>query len=141
MRDGGAIFGKVALLHIRWTRNIYSLPLVPFEINPVRSNLREKAENYPWSSAAFHAKGETDPLVNKSPLVEMVTDWQGFLAEEFSASMISALKRAERTGRPLGDDKFLANLGLTLGRDLTKKNLVRNLANEYGVSGIMSQPG
>jgi len=80
------------------------------ELNPARSNLCEQAEGYPWSSAAFHVKGKTDSLVNKSSLVEMAIDWQGFLAEEFSASMITALKRAERTGRPLGDDKFLANL-------------------------------
>lgn len=91
------------------------------ELNPVRSNLCEQAENYPWSSAAFHVNGKCDPLLKQSPLVEMVNDCQRFLAEEFSASKIFALKQAERTGRPLGDDKFLANLGKPLGRDLTRK--------------------
>jgi putative transposase len=91
------------------------------ELNPVRGNLCEQAENYPWSSAAFHVNGKTDPLMKQSPLVKMVKDWQSFLAEEISASKISALKQSERTGRPLGDDKFLSNLGKALGRDLKRK--------------------
>jgi putative transposase len=90
-------------------------------LNPVRSKLCTRPKDYPWSSATFHVKSKPDPLVGQSPLVDMVTDWKEFLADEPSASTITALKQAERTGRPLGDDRFLDKLTQILGRDLTKK--------------------
>ncbi len=91
------------------------------ELNPVKSKLCAQPEDYPWSSAAFHVMGKEGPLVKDSPFVEMVADWKSFLSEEPCATMITTLKQAERTGRPLGDDMFLAELEQTLGRELTKK--------------------
>lgn len=91
------------------------------ELNPVSSKLCEQPEDYPWSSAAFHVKGKVDPLVKDSPLVKMVPDWKGFLAEDPDGAATTALKQAERTGRPLGSDKFLAMLQQTLGRNLERK--------------------
>lgn len=90
------------------------------ELNPVKSNLCVKPEDYPWSSAAFHVNGKEDPLVKHSPLVEMVDDWKSYLSEAPCISMTAALKQAERTGRPLGCDKFVAELENTLGRMLKK---------------------
>lgn len=37
------------------------------EENPVKAGITEKAEDYPWSSAAFYARGHRDPLTDKEP--------------------------------------------------------------------------
>ena len=90
------------------------------ELNPVKSKLCIQPEDYPLSSAAFHVDGKKDPMVKHTPLIEMVGDWKGYLSEAPCTSMSAALKQAERTGRPLGSDKFVAELENTLGRILKK---------------------
>ena len=37
------------------------------ERNPVRANIVNRPEDYPWSSYRFYAIGETDPLVDEDP--------------------------------------------------------------------------
>ncbi|MEA5114887.1 MAG: transposase [Geobacteraceae bacterium] len=91
------------------------------ELNPVKSKLCVHPEDYPWSSAPYHVDGKEDPLVKQSPLVEMAGDWKSYLSEAPCLSMAEALKQAERTGRPLGSEKFVAELENTLGRMLKRK--------------------
>lgn len=90
------------------------------ELNPVKSNLCVQPEDYPWSSAAFHVHGKENTLVKHPPLVKMVDDWKSYLSEAPCKSLTAALKQAERTGRPLGSDKFVAELENKLGRMLKK---------------------
>lgn len=51
----------------------------------------------------------------------MAGDWKSYLSEAPCLSMAEALKQAERTGRPLGSEKFVAELENTLGRLLKRK--------------------
>jgi len=62
----------------------------------------------------------TDPLVRHSLLKALVDDWQVFLAIATPAEATADIRRAERTGRPLGSEDFLQKLETTLDRGLKK---------------------
>jgi hypothetical protein len=49
----------------------------------------------------------------------LITDWKDFLMEGM-ASEIDRLRMATQTGRPAGDDVFIAKVGDLTGRDLNK---------------------
>lgn len=93
------------------------------EINPVRSGLVGKPEDWPWSSAAAHIKGENDRLVNVSPLLQMIgKDWSEFLSSAPANEEIELLKKHESTGRPLGAESFLDRLETKLGRNVKPRS-------------------
>lgn len=91
------------------------------ELNPVRAGMVEKAEKYPWSSARAHLEGKDDVLVAVAPFLAMVPDWAGLLSREPEEKEQEALRRHERTGRPLGSGGFVTKLEEMTGRSLTKK--------------------
>ena len=74
-----------------------------------------------WSSADAHLSGRDDGLVKTSPLLGIVADWKAFLEEAESEPALKALRRHERTGRPLGSDNFLSRLEDNVGRILKKQ--------------------
>ena len=88
------------------------------ELNPVRAGLVNKAWQYRWSSAAAHVEGRDDILLKGGPLLEMIGDWREYLSKESSDKEVATLERHERTGRPLGDESFIAGLETTLGLPL-----------------------
>ncbi len=88
------------------------------ELNPVRAGLVKSPGVYPWSSAAAHLTGRDDMLVKAAPLLELVENWVTFLAEEYSDAEAEAIRRHERTGRPLGNDDFLSKLERALDRSV-----------------------
>ncbi len=88
------------------------------ELNSVRARLARRAQDYPWSSAAAHLAGPDHRLVQTGPLLPRVDDWAEFLADGRKASAAAALRRHERTGRPLGGEPFLAAMERRLGRTL-----------------------
>ncbi len=88
------------------------------ELNPVRARLARRAQDYPWSSAAAHLAAQDDRLAKTGPLLALVDDWAEFLEDGLEASAAEALRRHERSGRPLGGESFLAALERRLGRTL-----------------------
>ena len=88
------------------------------ELNPVRARLAERAEDWPWSSARAHLAGRDDGLVAVAPLLDAVGNWSAFLAVPPRDTELDALRRHERTGRPLGGTRFVAELEEGLGRRL-----------------------
>jgi putative transposase len=89
------------------------------ELNPVRAKLTADPKKYPWSSAAAHIKGCDDALVVVKPLLRIVDDWRKFLAGGISGEEYKTLRTHERTGRPLGNRKFILRLEEKLGKRLT----------------------
>ncbi|MBI9093025.1 MAG: hypothetical protein JEZ12_27745 [Desulfobacterium sp.] len=88
-------------------------------MNPVRAGLVKKPEEWRWSSAGPHMKGRDDILVKTKPLLEIVNKpWDDFLASDVRKSQIELFRKHERTGRPLGDDSFVAKMELLLDRKL-----------------------
>jgi len=91
------------------------------ELNPVRAGIVASPEDYRWSSASAHMSGKDDELVSAAPLLEMVGDWPGFLSVGLDVREVDALRKHERTGRPLGDEAFVGRLERALDRVLHRK--------------------
>lgn len=89
------------------------------ETNPVRAGLAGAPVDWPWSSAQAHAARQDDALVTVQPLLDIVAEpWDEFLAVEPDPSDIDALRRHQRTGRPLGAPAFVDRMETQLGRVL-----------------------
>jgi len=88
------------------------------ERNPVRARLCAHAWEYPWSSAAAHLAGKDDELVKTAPLMSLVPEWRAYVDTEASEGEIKALRKHERSGRPLGSLEFVHRLEGLLGRAL-----------------------
>jgi putative transposase len=89
------------------------------ENNPVRAHIVRRAEQYRWSSARTHVKGEADSvLTNDCYLVNRIEDWTAYLREKDDAGLIEEIRQSTKTGRPCGDDKFVVKVERVLGRRL-----------------------
>ena len=93
------------------------------DLNPVRAKLVVEPEAWLWSSAASRILGKPDPLLDTAcPLPNGRTgSWKDFLMAPARAEELAALRRHERTGRPLGSEVFVEKIGMLVGRDLQKK--------------------
>jgi putative transposase len=105
------------------------------ELNPVRARLVATPEAWPWSSAAAHLTGREDGLVMAAPLREAVGDWRAFLDGGLPKRDADVLRRHERTGQPLGDAGFVAELEGQLGRRLRPGKRGRRRAAPRGGEG------
>jgi putative transposase len=88
------------------------------ELNPVHAGLCAKPADYPWSSAAAHARGTDDCLVRAAPLLALDPRWNEHVEDEFAMETIGALRQHEATGRPLGGEGFVSRIESMLGRVL-----------------------
>jgi len=95
------------------------------ELNPVRARLAQTPQDWPWSSARAHLSGQADGLTDIAALGREVDDWAGFLNAGLSDEAAQAIRRGERTGRPLGDKEFIARLEAVSGRVLAPKKAGR----------------
>jgi putative transposase len=91
------------------------------ELNPVRARLAKGPEDWPWSSARAHLAGTDDGLATVAPLLERAEDWRTYLDGPGDDEATAALRRHERTGRPLGSEGFLKRLERQTGRELRKR--------------------
>jgi len=91
------------------------------ERNPVRAGIVKRAEDYPWSSAGAHVKKEKSNLLADNFMLSEIKDWASYLAEEDNETDRELFKKHARTGRPLGDDKYIEHLEELTGKDLKKK--------------------
>ena len=77
------------------------------EMNPVRAKLVAKPEDYRWSSAKAHLSGRDDNLVKVKPMLDRVGNWAELLASG-DRILFDEVRKHERTGRPLGNESFVA---------------------------------
>jgi len=91
------------------------------ELNPVRARLVHRARDWRWSSARAHLAGEDDSLAITRPLLRRVADWGDFLRGGLSEAEHEAIRAGERTGRPLGNQRFVARLEKRLDRPLARQ--------------------
>jgi putative transposase len=91
------------------------------ERNPVRARLVRSAWDYRWSSAKAHVERRDDALVKTKPLLKRVEDWKEFLRMRDDGAILKSLREHERTGRPLGDERFIAKLERLAGRLLRRQ--------------------
>jgi putative transposase len=91
------------------------------ELSPVHAKLARRARDWRWSSARAHLKARDDGLVRAGPLVERVDDWAAFLNDGLKEEEREAIRKGERTGRPLGAASFVKRLEKKLGRTLARQ--------------------
>ena len=120
-----------------WQNRFYSCPLdevhqwqalAYVDLNPVRAKLVRKAKLYPWSSAAVHC-GQPDPagLVDKATwrMLWGCGDWAAVLAEGQERAELEAIRKSTQTGRPMGDEAFVAKIEGRTGRMLRARPVGR----------------
>lgn len=95
------------------------------ELNPVRARLAASPADWPWSSAAAHLTGKADGLTDVAALGRHVEDWASFLAQGLDEGEAEAIRRGERTGRPIGDKAFIETLEAETGRALSPRKAGR----------------
>jgi putative transposase len=89
------------------------------ERNPVRAGMVQRAEEYPWSSAAAHCGRRRDPVLAEDwPPAGVVPDRSAWLSQEQPADQVQAIRRRTLTGRPCGGDSLLERLERLLARPL-----------------------
>lgn len=90
------------------------------ELNPVKAGMVAQAWDYPWSSVHAHLAGSDSlGIVNPEPLLVLAGDWRGYLADAVGQD-VAELEKHQRTGRPLGDERFVGRAETLLGRSLRK---------------------
>ncbi len=94
------------------------------DLNPVRARLVKQPEDWAWSSASSRILGTDDPLLDRrfpKAKIREIADWKSFLDDAMELDILERLRRHERTGRPLGSNRFVRRLSDQLGRDLVPK--------------------
>jgi len=91
------------------------------DLNPVRAGLVDRAEDWPWSSARTHLGGADDGLTHQAQFGHAPDSWAALLAAGLETPALAAIRRGERTGRPLGDPDFVARLEAATGRTLARR--------------------
>lgn len=113
-----------------WQGRFASYPMSPnwllsaaayVELNPVKAKMVNNAWDYRWSSVHAHLAGkDVHGIVQVDKLLSLAGNWQDYL-NRAKGSMVEEFERHERTGRPLGDEKFIEKAEQMLHRELKKK--------------------
>ncbi|MCG6552430.1 MAG: transposase [Candidatus Magnetominusculus sp. LBB02] len=91
------------------------------ENNPVRAGIVHKAEDYRWSSTQDHLNMRTNSLLSEDCyVVDGVRDWLMYLREG-EESTNNNIRKNTRTGRPCGDEPFISQIELLMGRNLAAR--------------------
>ena len=91
------------------------------ERNPVAAKLCKHPSDWQWSSACAHLKGEDDALVRVQPMLDRIDNWGAYLADTNMSEDDGVVRLHTRTGRPLGDEKFVSKLEILTGESLALK--------------------
>ena len=90
------------------------------ELNPVRAGLVEHPLGYPWSSHAYYAVAERNPIITRHALFDQLAgDRDAFVAlfhTEIKAEVLDRIRTTANRGWALGSDAFLERIERDLGR-------------------------
>lgn len=99
------------------------------ENNPAAAKIVGRAEDWPWSSAKSHVRGQRtriDPLTDMAALEGLAPNWRAMLRHGLEAGGAGAASEAVaeviearlRTGRPLAVDEWIMRQEAAIGRKL-----------------------
>ena len=106
-------FGAVAM-----DEDHLAIALRYVSLNPVRARLVTRAQDWRWSSTRAHLGGKDDGITARAPVRERFPRFADLLGAEPDADAFSRLRAAESTGRPLGNDRFIARIERATSRTL-----------------------
>ncbi len=91
------------------------------ELNPVKAGMVKNAWDYRWSSVHAHLAGiDTEGIIQPDKLLTLAGDWKTYL-KEAQVNTDDEFRKHEKTGRPLGKEKFIEKAERLLQRELKKK--------------------
>jgi len=89
------------------------------ERNPIRAGLVARAEDYEWSSAAFHLGIREDKLLrSETQWGGPVEEWNRELEVVQDEEMVQLLRSRTQSGFPCGDEGFVQRVSEIIGRPL-----------------------
>ena len=92
------------------------------ERNPVRARMIDKAEDYPWSSAAIHCGLRTNSVLSIAPQwqrhLDCIRDWSAWLAEGDEQLGLDTLRSHTEKCLPCGSQEFVKAMEGFTGRAL-----------------------
>lgn len=117
-----------------WQQRFFSSPLDGayfwsalkyVERNPVRAGIVQRAEQYRWSSAAYHCHDREDAIlrcgsVRWAEKLATKACWSAWLAEEEKEDELRLIRERTRKDLPCGDDAFIERLESQLGLKLVR---------------------
>ena len=89
--------------------------------NPLRAGMVGKAEAYLWSSALAHLSSSDEAgLLDFGELrqVRGFGNWREQMGASMEANAIERLRLSTQTGAPIGSEKFVAELGRRVHRNV-----------------------
>lgn len=114
-----------------WQERFYSAPvdnsyfwiaLRYIERNPVEAKMVDHACNFRWSSAPAHCKLSEDPILSVSETwqkeIAKQNNWYQWLQENDPPTSLRKLRTCTAQHLPCGNETFIANLELELGKPL-----------------------
>ena len=117
-----------------WQARFYSVPMNAehtltamryVELNPIRSGLEKKPQDWPWSSTRGNLGLVDDPVIPGRPALRIVPDWAAYLSIPEKDGAIKQLRRRTNTGRPAGDESFTHKIESLTGRQIQKQRAGR----------------
>jgi len=96
-------------------RHLY-LAVKYIENNPVRAKRVQNPEDWKWSSARTHLKGEKSiiTLTDANKLMN-ICDWEAYLNEQENSTEMEMMRNHTFSGKPLGNPSFIESLYKTFG--------------------------
>lgn len=119
------------------------------ELNPVRAGMVEKPADYRWSSYAFNAQGQEDPVVREHRLYQALgkeptsrrVAYRALFRREIDEATLSDLRGSANRGWALGGKGFLAKLEAAADRPVQPRPRggKRENAGRPGVRGKVDE--
>lgn len=88
------------------------------EANPVRAGLVERADQWPWSSAAGSTSPDGRELLSQWPVPRPV-NWLAYVNGGIPADELAGLRNSARRGTPYGNDLWVETMAATFGLEST----------------------
>jgi len=119
-----------------WQARYYSVPMNEkhtltamryVELNPLRSGLEKVPQDWPWSSSRGNLGLVDDPLIPNRRALDIISDWNSYLATREEEQALKRLRQQTNTGRPSGNEAFIDKIESLTGRPARKRPAGRRL--------------
>jgi putative transposase len=111
------------------------------EANPLRANLVERAEDWPWSSLRQFVYGaDAGQLLDAWP-IERPPEWPSIVNHRLGETELAAMRSCVARGRPFGEPGWVERVCAALGLAYTLRNRGRPKKADAMPSGAPERRG
>lgn len=106
------------------------------ERNPLRANLVDRAECWPWSSLSRRAEGKaTADWMDEGP-IPLPAAWTEYVNRPETEAELAALRKSVRRGRPFGGDTWQQTTAQVLGLQVSMRGRGRPRQSNSGTNDV-----